>query len=94
MRMRTLLELLAGDVASMQIPFATVNLDSVLLRPFLRNTLKTQKIRLSVKFVHGNRRQALTSFMGDNLQPIFILCDVYSLSLGTEKNAANINKHF
>lgn len=39
----------------------------------------------SVKLVYGNRIQAWVSFMNDSLGPIFIPCNVCSLSLGTEK---------
>lgn len=93
MRMRTHLGLLAGHVAPMQIPFAAVNPDSVPPRLFPGNRLEThiKKPFLSVKLVHENRTQTLVSLMSDSLGPIFIICNVCSLSLGTKKNAANIN---
>ena len=83
------LGLLVRDIASMQIPFAAVNRESVPKRPFLRNRFKIETTFLSVELVHRNR--TLVSFAGDNLGPIFILCNVCSLFLGTEKHAANIN---
>lgn len=75
----------AGDAAAMRIPFAAVNPDSAPPKPFLKNRLKTHKTISFLKLVHGNKTQALTSFMSDNLGPIFILCNVCSLSLGTER---------
>lgn len=50
--------------------------------------LKHTKYVSFLKLIHGNRTQALISFMSDNLGPIFILCNVCSLSVSGQKECS------
>ena len=83
------LGLLVRDIASMQIPFAAVNRESVPKRPFLRNRFKIETTFISVDLVHRNRK--LVSFAGDNLGTIIIFCNISKDDAITNNTLTNIN---